>query len=1024
MRRMVNKKNVSAFAVAAVCTAGVALGQPSTGPDVLVGELPDLTNQSSEAVGGINFDAFSVGTTSCNKGNTPLNWHTGGTDNRHPVIGQNLFRLSSGRFEQIGQSWLKHGFTALQGSICSTQFGFPCSATSGITLGVGCSDPYSSGLNAGQSGLGPKWQVNAATGLFPYPFANPAYSGSTARRLRVRSSDIVAGAQYFIEGQYVCGDDAGMGNKNNNASWKQVAFTGSSPNFTMAFAPSATTHREQPAIYAWQLIDPSVSITTADIVGDGRFILACKVTQSGANYTYEYALHNLNSDRCAGSFAVPFPSGTAVSGVGFHDAEYHSGEPNQLANPTDPTSDDWTVTTASTSITWSGASYSGTPAIYTVSGTTPFKVDSFTAGTGNDHTANVLRWGTLFNFRFTTTVAPALGSVQIGLWRPGSPSAFGMAVQTPGGATIGDSTGPCCIGQVCSITSPGACTGTFGAIGATCTPDPCQTGACCALNGSCSVSSEAACSGTWTSGGSCSPNNCPAPTGACCNGADCTIVTAANCTGSYIGDGITCGNANCQALPANDACSNAVGLCDGVPVAGSTVGATDDGNASCAGTSGDNASVWYSYTPSGASGTVSVTVDTCSANYDTAISVWSGACPGVTQVACDDDACGNLHSRITATLNRGQTYLIRVSGYNANTGTFTVTATGGGGTGCQAGSGSCCNGTACTVTTDASCSGNWTAGAGCSPNPCDVSGACCSAGNCASVTQSVCQGTFTAGGVCSPNPCAPLNDGCNNREGVGLGTTPFDTTNATTDGPANALCDGSGTNQIGQDIWFNFPCTFDGTVDIDTCGSSFDTRIAVYSGTGCTDFDTRILACNDDTTCPTGNGLQSRVTIPVTSGEHYTIRVGGYNTAAGVGQLTITAHPTATGSCCAADGSCLVTTAATCSDTWTEAGVCSPNPCAQPTGACCSGTACTTTTQAACTGTFQGVGSACGQAGNPTTCCPANFNDQGGVTVQDIFDFLAAYFANAPAADFNGQGGITVQDIFDFLAAYFGGCPG
>jgi hypothetical protein len=55
--------------------------------------------------------------------------------------------------------------------------------------------------------------------------------------------------------------------------------------------------------------------------------------------------------------------------------------------------------------------------------------------------------------------------------------------------------------------------------------------------------------------------------------------------------------------------------------------------------------------------------------------------------------------------------------------------------------------------------------------------------------------------------------------------------------------------------------------------------------------------------------------------------------------------------------------------------------------------------------------------------CPADFNQSGGVTVQDIFDFLAAYFSSAPAADFNHSGTVTVQDIFDFLAAYFTACP-
>ena len=52
-----------------------------------------------------------------------------------------------------------------------------------------------------------------------------------------------------------------------------------------------------------------------------------------------------------------------------------------------------------------------------------------------------------------------------------------------------------------------------------------------------------------------------------------------------------------------------------------------------------------------------------------------------------------------------------------------------------------------------------------------------------------------------------------------------------------------------------------------------------------------------------------------------------------------------------------------------------------------------------------------------------DFNSSGAVTVQDIFDFLSAWFARSPRADFNGSGTVTVQDIFDFLAAWFAGCP-
>lgn len=53
--------------------------------------------------------------------------------------------------------------------------------------------------------------------------------------------------------------------------------------------------------------------------------------------------------------------------------------------------------------------------------------------------------------------------------------------------------------------------------------------------------------------------------------------------------------------------------------------------------------------------------------------------------------------------------------------------------------------------------------------------------------------------------------------------------------------------------------------------------------------------------------------------------------------------------------------------------------------------------------------------------CIADINRRGGVTVDDLFDFLAAYFAGNPRADING-GGLGVQDIFDYLAAYFSGC--
>src|SRR5204862_3857147 len=84
------------------------------GPDVIVGDIEDVDQQGNNAtqVG------LAIGTDSCNNGDQPIDWfQLPQTD--HPVVPQNLYRMSGGadnsqRFEQIGQSWMKHTFFALE----------------------------------------------------------------------------------------------------------------------------------------------------------------------------------------------------------------------------------------------------------------------------------------------------------------------------------------------------------------------------------------------------------------------------------------------------------------------------------------------------------------------------------------------------------------------------------------------------------------------------------------------------------------------------------------------------------------------------------------------------------------------------------------------------------------------------------------------------------------------------------------------------------------------------------------------
>ncbi len=78
------------------------------------------------------------------------------------------------------------------------------------------------------------------------------------------------------------------------------------------------------------------------------------------------------------------------------------------------------------------------------------------------------------------------------------------------------------------------------------------------------------------------------------------------------------------------------------------------------------------------------------------------------------------------------------------------------------------------------------------------------------------------------------------------------------------------------------------------------------------------------------------------------------------------------------------------------------------------------------TGFFDNAGGRFSQGiaryGCPLVVCRADFNNNGAVGVQDIFDFLTAYFTGSSAADINATGTVTVQDIFDYVTLYFVGC--
>src|SRR5207249_1174305 len=111
-------------------------------------------------------------------------------------------------------------------------------------------------------------------------------------------------------------------------------------------------------------------------------------------------------------------------------------------------------------------------------------------------------------------------------------------------------------------------------------------------------------------------------------------------------------------------------------------------------------------------------------------------------------------------------------------------------------------------------------------------------------------------------------------------TKSFNTCMATTNGPVTPGC------TFDKDVWFRYIPACTGMVSVSTCGSFFDTVLAVYHGP-CASL---ILdACNNDaTTGPCAFSPQSYLTFPVTTaGTTYFIRVGGTNGSACTGQLTV-----------------------------------------------------------------------------------------------------------------------------------------
>ncbi|MHC4529425.1 MAG: DUF7901 domain-containing protein, partial [Planctomycetota bacterium] len=136
----------------------------------------------------------------------------------------------------------------------------------------------------------------------------------------------------------------------------------------------------------------------------------------------------------------------------------------------------------------------------------------------------------------------------------------------------------------------------------------------------------------------------------------------------------------------------------------------------------------------------------------------------------------------------------------------------------------------------------------------------------------------------------PANDDCNDAEPVSdVVDLPFDTTCAT--------YDGNGIYIVSANIWYCYTATCTGLATVSLCGSSYDTKVAVYNGCECDPVAVDMIASNDDYPCPDGNALQSQTSFRVVMGSDYLIEVGGFASYTGPGLLSINCCPVPNDDC-------------------------------------------------------------------------------------------------------------------------------
>ncbi len=316
----------------------------------------------------------------------------------------------------------------------------------------------------------------------------------------------------------------------------------------------------------------------------------------------------------------------------------------------------------------------------------------------------------------------------------------------------------------------------------------------------------------------------------------------------------------------------------GTSVPGNNFGATKEtGEPNHAGNAGGKSVWWMWQAPS----TGTFRLDTVGSDFDTTLSVYTGnAVNGLSLVSSNDNSGGGGTSLINFSATLGTTYHIAVDGYNGASGNIKLNL-----------------GQPLVIT----CPPNTSSEGffdlpGPQPNSVGYTNACgpvsvqllsqtFTPNGCATIATRTYQVTDSCGRSAQCNQTitiyAPINDYFTNRinlDGSSISTsacTYYATKEYASNEPDHHF------NSGGKSVWWSWTPPYSGRFAIDTSGSSFNTVLAIYTGTSVSNLD-RVTSDDDS-----GTGTASKVIEDLSSLTEYQIAVDGYYGDSGTAILQI-----------------------------------------------------------------------------------------------------------------------------------------